>query len=105
MPAHNEWLTLLIAACLWLTLVVGFTSWRRAEARLHASARSTGRPALRHQAAALACALLLVAVSWLRTEGGLDSYVGGFWTLDDVTFDPAGRSTGPSSAGRDSRSD
>ena len=34
MPAHNEWLTLLIAACLWLTLVVGFTSWWRAEASL-----------------------------------------------------------------------
>ena len=76
MPAHNEWLTLLIATCLWLTLVVGFTSWWRAEAslgRLRPLHWSTGAAV---PAAGLA-ALLLVAVSWLRTEGGLDDYVDG----------------------------
>jgi uncharacterized protein YjbI with pentapeptide repeats len=73
MPAHDEWMTLLIAACFFTTLCVGFTSWTTARTRL----RSNGahRAALWHKLAAAACALALVAVSWLRTEGGLDHYV------------------------------
>ncbi len=84
MPAHAEWMTLLIAACFWVTLVVGFTSWWRAEdvfGRLRPLHWSVGVPV----PAAGLTALLLVAVSWLRTEGGLDNYVSGGWTLEDVT--------------------
>ena len=72
MPAHNEWLTLLIATCLWLTLVVGFTSWWRAEACLVASP-----PPLVHWRRGpnrRLCSASFVAVEWLRTEGGLDDY-------------------------------
>ena len=73
MPAHNEWLTLLIAACLWLTLVVGFTSWWRAEDQPRPPpAAATGPSAPPVPAAGLG--LFLIAVSWLRTEGGLDRY-------------------------------
>ena len=43
MPAHNEWMTLLIAACFFTTLVVGFTSWTTARARLHDNRRPPGR--------------------------------------------------------------
>jgi hypothetical protein len=73
MPAHNEWMTLLIAACFFTTLCVGFVSWTTARHRLHANdARRAGR---RHKLAAAACAFVLVVISWLRTEGGLDHYV------------------------------
>ncbi len=73
MPAHDECLTLVIGACLWLTLVVGFTSWFCAEERLRP------RNGLRWWARALIpsaiiSALLLIAISWVRTEGGFDHY-------------------------------
>lgn len=85
MPAHNEWLTLLIAACLWVTLVVGFVSWWRAQAHLESRIEHRWTRWGRRAAAALA-GLLLVVLSWLRTEGGLDAYSATAWTLDDVSF-------------------
>jgi uncharacterized protein YjbI with pentapeptide repeats len=86
MPAHDEWMTLLNAACLFTTMAVGFTSWTTARARLHDN--GAHRAGLWHKLAATACALALVAVSWLRTEGGLDRYLGAF-PLTDLLLAPA----------------
>ena len=85
MPAHAEWMTLLIGACFWLTLVVGFTSWWRAEDRLRQLWPGLWTTWWR-RAAAAGTGLVLIAVSWLRTEGGLEDYVTWGWTLDDVSF-------------------
>jgi uncharacterized protein YjbI with pentapeptide repeats len=73
MPAHNEWMTLLIAFFLGVTLFVGFTSWRAAVTRLQRPPRRRWTGWLRRPLALLA-ALILVVVSWTRTEGGLDRY-------------------------------
>lgn len=73
MPAHDEWMTLLIAACFFTALCVGFTSWTTARTRLRNNDAHRAGP--RHKLAAVACALAIVAISWLRTEGGFDHYV------------------------------
>jgi len=85
MPAHNEWLTLLIAACLWLTLVVGFTSWWRAENRLVRCQRAS-RSRIPRRAAAIGAAVLLVTTSWLRTEGGLEYAANGAVSFANETL-------------------
>lgn len=74
MPAHNEWMTLLIAFCLGTTAMIGAGSWWHAETRL----RPTRTLWLRawHKWLAVAGCTLLVATSWLRTEGTLDHYAG-----------------------------
>lgn len=72
MPAHNEW-TLLIALCVGVTLGVGFLSWWHAEETLRRRQPSPWTNRWRLTAGILA-GLLLIVVSWGRTEGGLDRY-------------------------------
>jgi uncharacterized protein YjbI with pentapeptide repeats len=86
MPAHNEWMTLFIAACLGAALFVGMTTWWRAEARLRF--RRTPGGWYKWTAAGL-CALLLLAVSWLRTEGDFDYSVSEAWGLLMAVRPPA----------------
>jgi hypothetical protein len=88
MPAHDEWLTLLIAACLGVTLYVGFTSWARVESRLRPWREPWWR-GWRKWTATVGGALLLVAVSWLRTEGGLDHHVNRLIEATDALFGTA----------------
>jgi hypothetical protein len=75
MPAHDEWLTLAIATALLVTLHAGFASWWSARAWLR-------RPWLhenpwsrwwRRPLAALVL-ILVLAISWLRTEAGFDHH-------------------------------
>lgn len=85
MPAHDEWMTLLIAACLLLALYVGFTSWWAAVARL----RGTGRPPWAgrwKRPLGWLAVLLVVAVSWLRTEGGIDHAINRVVDTVDATL-------------------
>jgi uncharacterized protein YjbI with pentapeptide repeats len=90
MPAHDEWLTLAIAAALLVTLYAGFTSWWTLRARMrfpslpaHPWHRRLRRPA------AIALTLLVIVASWLRTEGGLDHYANRLVDLADAAFGTA----------------
>lgn len=76
MPAHDEWLTLLLAACLLLSLHAGVTSWRAASSWLSRPRREPSDRPWWRSPAALALVLATVAVSWLRTEGGADHFAG-----------------------------
>lgn len=67
MPAHDEVMTLVIGACLWLSLVVGFTSWWRAESALGATSLHGWSRFLRGETAVLA-GVALASMSWARTE-------------------------------------
>ncbi|MEM1314562.1 MAG: pentapeptide repeat-containing protein [Pseudomonadota bacterium] len=74
MAAHDEWLTLTIAVSLGVSLYAGWTSWWLM--RRHVSADpaplKVWTPARR--AAAAAVTVAIVALSWLRTEGGFEHY-------------------------------
>ena len=72
MPAHDEGLTLAIAVALLLALHAGLTSWWTAHARLRSPGRAPplGRWWRRPAGIAPRCRR---PVSWLRTEGGLDT--------------------------------
>ncbi|MEM9784439.1 MAG: pentapeptide repeat-containing protein [Pseudomonadota bacterium] len=72
MPAHEEWLTLFIALCLLLALYVGFTNWWQMLNRMRGRDRSpwSGWFWLKRPLGVMALALV-IAVSWLRTEAGL----------------------------------
>jgi hypothetical protein len=70
MPAHDEWMTLLIAACLLLALYVGFTSWWSAVATLRRIDRVPWSGRWKRPLGWFAAAVV-VAVSWLRTEADL----------------------------------
>ena len=70
MPAHEEWLTLAGAASLF---VAGFVGWKSfAEARHRLGDGAEPRP--RRPVWGL-LGVVLVVLSWARTEGGLDHYV------------------------------
>ncbi len=73
-PAHNEWLTLMIAACVAIAIYTGWSSWWTFRSQLEGSEQRHWRgPKVRWLKWAGALALILV--SWLRTEGGVDFYV------------------------------
>ncbi|WP_424931821.1 pentapeptide repeat-containing protein [Amaricoccus macauensis] len=85
MPAHDEWLTLLIALCLFVSLIAGATSWFRTRERLRRQRIRAWRRVLR-VITALAALIFLLSRSWIHTEGGMDNYVSGWWTLADVSI-------------------
>lgn len=74
-PAHEEWMTLLSAACLLLMLYAGFKS--RWYLRRRLSDRGSRRFWWSWWRAPLALVLgvAVVGMSWLKTEGGLEEYV------------------------------
>ncbi|MCL7938843.1 pentapeptide repeat-containing protein [Halomonas sp. ATCH28] len=78
MPAHEEWLTLFLALNLLIAIYTGLSSWWSARS---AFCRTFRRPwpnpwrGRWHRRAGLAAALAIMAISWLRTEGGVDHYV------------------------------
>ena len=76
MPAHDEWLTLLIGGTAILSLYAGFSSWWRLQdcRKLEESQPTLWRGWYRRPLAAITI-ISLIAVSWLRTEGGIDFYV------------------------------
>jgi uncharacterized protein YjbI with pentapeptide repeats len=73
MPAHDEWLTLLIAACLLVSLYAGFTNWWRGTARLRGGWEESWQARWKKPLGVLV-AVMVVVTSWLRTEGGFDHY-------------------------------
>jgi uncharacterized protein YjbI with pentapeptide repeats len=73
MPAHDEWLTLLIALCLLVSLYAGFTNWWRGTARLRGGWSDPWQARWKKPLGVLV-AVMVVVTSWLRTEGGLDHY-------------------------------
>ncbi|MEL6679556.1 MAG: pentapeptide repeat-containing protein, partial [Pseudomonadota bacterium] len=72
MPAHDEWLTLFVALCLVVALNAGTRSWRRYHALLKTGEDAEPGPGRRIVGGAFP--VILLAVSWLRTEGGFDHY-------------------------------
>ncbi|WP_392664727.1 pentapeptide repeat-containing protein [Amaricoccus sp. B4] len=84
MPAHNEWLTLLIALCLGLSLLAGFTSWWTAWERLRQRRLDRSSPWRRWWRPPLAAGVgaLLLGTSWLRTEGGFAPTTA--WVIDQI---------------------
>jgi hypothetical protein len=73
MPAHDEWLTLLIALCLLVSLYAGFTNWWRGTSRLRGGWQEPWQARWKKPAGILV-AVAAIVTSWLRTEGGLDHY-------------------------------
>jgi uncharacterized protein YjbI with pentapeptide repeats len=71
MPAHDEWLTLLIAGCFLVATTAGIASWGHARARIPADPKRR-RPPPKWRRDAILVGTLLAAVSWLRTEHGID---------------------------------
>ena len=100
MPAHDEGLTLAIAAALLVSLYAGFTSWwtLRARMRFPSLPAHPWRPRFRRPAG-IALALLVVVASWLRTEGGLDHYANRLVDLADAAFGTAFKDCAPTSDG------
>ena len=90
MPAHDEGLTLAIAVALLFALHAGMTSWWTAHARLRTPWAHAG-PWDRwwRQPAGIGVALAVVAVSWLRTEDGLDHHANRLIDLIDGAFGTA----------------
>ena len=76
MPAHDEWLTVLLAACLLLSLHAALTSWRTARAWLARPRRDPPARPWWRSPPTLALILATTVVSWLRTEGGADHLAG-----------------------------
>ncbi|MCO7244680.1 pentapeptide repeat-containing protein [Halomonas sp. Mc5H-6] len=77
MPAHDEWLTLLLSLSLIISTYVGLTSWWSART---AACRTFRRPWanpwsgwMRVGFGSLAL-VVVITLSWLRTEGGIDHY-------------------------------
>ena len=72
MPAHHEGMTLWIALCMMLTLYIGFTCRRKLRIEMGKSIGNTqGNGWLRRSMFVSLC-LFVVALSWARTEGGID---------------------------------
>lgn len=72
LPAHEEWLTLWIAACLLATITVGYTGVRVASERMRNVPRD--KVASRRKAPRVFAGVLtavLATISWETTEGGL----------------------------------
>jgi len=85
MPAHDEWLTLLLGLCLLIALHAGVTSWRAALAAFASPRRDLTRSGTR-SAGWIAVAVVVAAVSWLRTEGGLDHVANRVIDVADEAF-------------------
>ncbi|MEM9009583.1 MAG: pentapeptide repeat-containing protein [Pseudomonadota bacterium] len=79
MPAHNEWLTLWIAAWLALATVVSASGYFDLRRQMQAAPRTPGNMQIRWplsmRLTTVAVTLVLATTSWLRTEGGLEHYV------------------------------
>jgi hypothetical protein len=74
LPAHEEWLTLWIALCLWAATTVGYTGIRAARARMWNRPRAkVARSHERSRWLAGGLAALLAFLSWETTEGGLQT--------------------------------
>ncbi|MGD1925849.1 MAG: pentapeptide repeat-containing protein [Paracoccaceae bacterium] len=76
MPRHDEWMTLGIAAAMMLAVYVGLTSNWRATILLRKNGRLNSRKTpwqgwLRRALFVVLC-LCVLALSWARTEGGID---------------------------------
>jgi uncharacterized protein YjbI with pentapeptide repeats len=86
MPAHAEWLTLLIALSFFLALRAGLISLWHARARLLRP--DNGDPWDGRWKAPLVwtLAILVALTSWLRTEAGLDHYANRLILLTRTTF-------------------
>lgn len=70
LPAHDEWLTLWIALCFWLAVMVGWTGFRAACDRMAGRPReAVARTHPIRRRAGVAFAILLAIVSWETTEG------------------------------------
>ncbi len=74
MPAHDEWLTLLAAGCFLIATLAGIASWGHARARIPAD-ETKRRPPPKLKRDAIFIGTLLIAISWLRTEDGIDDLV------------------------------
>ncbi|MEM9059099.1 MAG: pentapeptide repeat-containing protein, partial [Pseudomonadota bacterium] len=100
MPKHDEGMTLWIAAAMMLAAYVGLTSNWRATILLRRNGAPSTRTSpwqgwTRRIAFATLC-LLIVATSWLRTEGGIDHYVyRGVTLINDVFRTEYFRECGP----------
>ncbi len=89
MPAHKEGLTLWLGLCIIVAGVAGLDSWRAARAWLIPPRREPfHRPLWRRPGVAIAVATL-AAVSWAKTEGGLDRYGGATVDLANQLFRPS----------------
>lgn len=90
MPAHEEWLTLFLAFSLLIAIYSGLSSWWSARS---AAKRVFRRPwpkpwhARWRRRAGFFTTLTIIALSWLRTEGGLDHYANRFIDLIEATLD------------------
>ncbi|HSF94130.1 MAG TPA: pentapeptide repeat-containing protein, partial [Thermohalobaculum sp.] len=75
MPAHDEGLTLWIAACLIAATATGFTGIRAVIFRMRGSPRAkVARQRFYRWVLAGAVGVPLICVSWLKTEGGFENY-------------------------------
>ena len=72
MPAHHEGMTLWIALCMMLTLYIGFTSRRKARIELRWLEGNTPWQGWFRRPMFAALCLFVIALSWVRTEGGID---------------------------------
>ncbi|MBP7241780.1 hypothetical protein [Amaricoccus sp.] len=76
MPAHDELLTLWLGACFLVAAFAGVESWRAARAWLIPPRREPVHRRLWRRPGALAAIVLVILISWARTEGGLDRTAG-----------------------------
>jgi uncharacterized protein YjbI with pentapeptide repeats len=67
MSAHSEWLTLLVALCLLVSLYVGFTNWWHGVERLRGGWEAPWQARWKKPVGVIV-AVGVIAVSWLRTE-------------------------------------
>jgi uncharacterized protein YjbI with pentapeptide repeats len=77
LPAHYEWLTLWIAINLWTVIVLGLVGVRAWMGRRGSGSWISG---ISQCLGAVALALFVMGISWLRTEGGFEAYAA--WIKD-----------------------
>ena len=80
MPAHDEWMTLLIVACLWFAGYIGLNGLRIALSRMAGTPRAeVARDHWSRWAFGFATVILLAGFSWAKTEGGLEYHWKNSW--------------------------
>ncbi|MEM7744291.1 MAG: pentapeptide repeat-containing protein [Pseudomonadota bacterium] len=81
MPLHDEWITMLAGACLWLGLFFGIHGiWAARSYLRNPEYQHIRHFSLREFGLATSLLLALCAISWARTVGGLETVWPKLWT-------------------------